>query len=174
MEKAAWWGGGRGEAESGQCCPGLGGGRRGFAGFSALTGLHTGETSAWATCGSDASHCFSYRLPTLSSVPAIRLQAALCFCQCWTWHALQRGAPLLRGPATQHRVPTAQAGTGQGHVQPQELSSDKDKPHQRTPPGTGVNWAWLSISPTGKWMWPPVLGLRGFKDTALTRPCQMV
>lgn len=55
-----------------------------FAGFSPVAGLHAGGNSALPSRGPDASHRFSYGLSALLGSPAIRLQATLCFCQCWT------------------------------------------------------------------------------------------
>lgn len=81
-------------------------------GAFASCGLHTRRISASPSHGPDARHHFSYRSSTLLGTSAIRLQAGLCFCQCWTWHALQRGK-LVSGAVEPHPSLGAKEQQGQ-------------------------------------------------------------
>lgn len=86
-------------------------GEGGFAGFSSpVAGLHAGVTSASPSWGPDASHHVSHGSSALLGAPAIRLQAALCFCQCWTWHPLGRGRLPLRGSAAKRGSSSGDTG----------------------------------------------------------------
>jgi len=87
-----------------------------FASFSSPAArLHAGGTPASPSHGPDAGHCFSSGSSAPLGAPAIRLQAALCFGQCWTWHALRRGR--LRGSAAR-RGTHSSSRTQRDHVHP--------------------------------------------------------
>lgn len=114
-----------------------------FAGFSCpVAGLHAGGTSALPSRGPDASHRFSYRSSTLLGTPAIRLQAALCFCQCWTWHALRRGRPPLRGSAAKQGA----RGSSRDTAGPRPSLGVKQRQGQTPAPHSSGRWGGAGIA----------------------------
>lgn len=153
MEKAAWWSGGKGEADPGKCCLGLAAGRRGLCQLLSSCGLHPGGISASPTDGPDTTSLTGY---PHSSAP----RPSGCRQACASASA-GSGTPCRGGSCCRGRGATSSPG---------DKAARRTKPQQHTPLEAGGELAQPSIRPRGRWMWPQFWGLRRFN----ARPCQMV
>lgn len=170
METGAWQGGGRGEAEPGQRSQGLGAGRRGLCRF--LSGC-------WATrrgqlcLAKPRARCQSplllwvVRSPRL---PGHQVAGNLVLLPVLDLALAVEGKVMAQGFCCKAGRPQLERGRSRATSIPGSKAVTRPNPSTTIVRALGGNVAWPSISPTGRWMQPPVQEAKGFNDTAITRP----